>query len=254
MPPHANSHLPIVDVARGLAIAQMVAYHFCYDLNYFGWLHVEMLRDAGWIGWRTAIVGQFVFLMGVSLALRDGPRDGAAKAYGGFRRRWLQIAGCALLVSLASWGLFGARFIWFGVLHFAALAQLLLRPLARRGARAVVPGLVLGTAALAAGIALQFPLFGADGLSWIGFSPVKPQTEDYVPLFPWLGVALLGIAAAQAWQSSASAPAQRLRAANARPLRPLALAGRWPLTIYMLHQPLLFAALDLVAILVRHAA
>ena len=32
-------------------------------------------------------------------------------------------------------------------------------------------------------------------LGWLGFMTHKPVTEDYVPLFPWAGVLLLGVAA-----------------------------------------------------------
>ena len=48
--------LPIVDALRGFAVAQMIVYHFIYDLNLFGWLKLRMLTDQPWIGWRTAIV------------------------------------------------------------------------------------------------------------------------------------------------------------------------------------------------------
>jgi uncharacterized membrane protein len=246
--------LDSVDAARGASILQMIAYHFCYDLNYFSWIHVALTHDAGWIAWRTAIVAQFLFLVGVSLTLRPGAAaplpaggsDGAPRRR--FWRRWAQIAACAAVVSLASYELFGPRFIWFGVLHFVAVAQLLLPPLARRAAWLAA---LLGVLVLAAGLTLHLGPMDTNALSWIGFAQHKPHTEDFVPLFPWLGVVLLGMAAAMMWQRSPGRWARALR----RPLdgawRLPRLLGRWPLTVYMLHQPLLFGLLDLVAMLRR---
>ena len=231
----AGARLALVDAARGGAIVQMVAYHFCYDLNHFGWIRVDLLGDARWIAWRTAIVAQFLFLVGVSLALR------AAAVPSGTRpnwRRWTQVAACAALVSLASWQLFGARWIWFGVLHFVALAQLLLPPVARRGAAA----LMLGALALGLGLFVRLPAFAPDALSWVGFSPVKPRTEDFVPVLPWAGVVLLGIGACNLWLRRAAAG----RPVSGTIVRWLALPGRWPLSVYMLHQPILFGALALL--------
>ena len=71
----------------------------------------------------------------------------------------------------------------------------------------------------------------------------KPATQDYVPLFPWAGVVLVGIAGG-AW----------LVSHELRPLRPLsrvtpawlAWAGRHSLLIYMVHQPLMLGALRIV--------
>jgi len=64
----------------------------------------------------------------------------------------------------------------------------------------------------------------------------KPITEDYVPLVPWLGVMWWGMAAGQ-WLLA------RRRDLMARPLpratAPLAWMGRWSLTWYMVHQPVL---------------
>jgi uncharacterized membrane protein len=233
----------------------MIAYHLCYDLNYFSWIRVAFTHDVAWIAWRTAIVAQFLFLVGVSMMLRPGtgrvaPSAGAG-AQGGsarrrFWRRWGQIAGCSALVSLASYQLFGPRFIWFGVLHFVALAQLLLPPLARR-ARGLLA--LLGALIVLAGIELHLAAMDTNALSWIGFAAHKPQTEDFVPVFPWLGVVLLGMAAAGAWQHGAGPWAQALRRPLGGAWRVPAWLGRWPLTVYMLHQPLLFGTLDLLAVL-----
>jgi len=235
----APQRLPIVDIARGVAITQMIAYHFCYDLNYFQWIHVALTRDAPWIAWRTAIVTQFLFLVGVSLSLRASDESSRIYVHARFWKRWGQIAICAGLVSAASWWIFGQRWIWFGVLHFVAVAQLLLR----KAPRWVRPNFALGVVVLAMGTLLQFTIFNANTLSWIGFAPNKPRTEDFVPLFPWLGVVLLGIGAGHLWQQSDAPWAHLLRRCSARGWHWLTWLGRWPLTVYMLHQPLLFGAL-----------
>jgi uncharacterized membrane protein len=82
-------------------------------------------------------------------------------------------------------------------------------------------------------------------LNWTGLVTRKPVTEDYVPVLPWLGVLLLGLAAGQ-WLLAH----RRGVLAGALPaaLMPLARLGRWPLTFYMVHQPVLIAlALALAA-------
>ncbi len=224
--PAPVSRLSIVDAARGLAIAQMVTYHFCYDLQHFGWTHTAMTRDPGWIAWRSAIVTQFLFLVGISLTLRPASRTGVAAV---FTRRWWQIAGCAALVSAGSATIFGPRWIWFGILHFVVVAQVLAWPL--RGLRAA--NLILGVALLAIGTQVQWSFFAPERLSWIGFSPVKPLTEDFVPVALWIGVVVIGVGAGNIWRASAGALAQGLR--DFRGARVLGAIGRWPLTIYMVH-------------------
>ena len=87
---------------------------------------------------------------------------------------------------------------------------------------------------------VQLPALDGPWGNWTGLVTRKPVTEDYVPVLPWLGVMLWGLAAGQ-WL-------QRARPAwLAVPLsaawRPLLTLGRWPLTVYMLHQPLFFGLL-----------
>ena len=216
----------------------MIVYHFLYDLNYFGWLRLRMLVDQPWVGWRTAIVTQFLLLVGVSLVLRTSFRPGIRD----FLQRWAQVAGAALLVSAGSWLVFGPRFIWFGILHFIAVALLLARPLVRFGAW----NLALGAAALVAGLALAHPAFDPAPANIVGFVTRKPRTEDYVPLFPWIGVVLAGIGLGALWQRTGWRVPAPLVALNARPPRVLLLLGTWALTVYLVHQPLLMGALTLL--------
>lgn len=245
----ASTRIDLVDVARGIAVTTMIAYHVCFDLTYFGWASWRMLDDPGWIAWRDAIVGSFVFVVGVSLALRDARGRGTGRDRwfaGPFVRRWGQIAAAAVLVSIGSFAIFPTRFIYFGVLHFVAVALWVCRRAPRRPMLAALLAIVC----LGAGLGLRSPTFDPKPIDWIGFATVKPATEDYVPLFPWLGVVLAGCAAGGWWTRRGTRLSPAVQAAWSALPRPLAATwrtmGRWSLTIYLVHQPLLFAAMEAI--------
>ena len=232
------TRLALVDALRGFAVAQMIVYHFIYDLNHFGWVSLRMLVDQPWVGWRAAIVTQFLLLVGVSLVLRTSFKPGL----GDFVSRWAQVAAAAALVSIGSWLVFGPRFIWFGILHFIAAALLLVRPLLGLGPW----NIVLGLAALLAGLTLADPAFNGTPANIVGFVSQKPRTEDYVPLFPWLGVVLIGAGLGSLWKRADWRVPAVLAPLNARPPRLLVLLGTWALTVYLVHQPVLMGALTLL--------
>ena len=224
----------------------MIAYHFCFDLTFYRWTDWAMLDDVRWIAWRSAIVTSFLFVAGVSLALRDDRerlRGTSAWFDRAFLRRWAQIAGAALLVTAGSALLFPASFIYFGVLHFVAVAICVCRRAPRLGGWAIA----LGGVAIALGVSIADPMFDPRWIDWIGFAAHKPITEDYVPLFPWLGVVLVGCGVGALWGRRGFALAPPLATgweAVPRAIRvTLATMGRWSLTIYLLHQPLLLGAM-----------
>jgi uncharacterized membrane protein len=238
MPPARSSRLALVDVLRGFAVAQMIVYHFIYDLNHFGWVTLRMKLDQPWVGWRTAIVTQFLLLVGVSLVLRTSFRPGLRD----FLRRWAEVAAAAALVSLGSWLMFGPRFIWFGILHFIAAALLLVRPLVPLGAW----NLALALAAFVAWLAYADPAFNPTPANIVGFITEKPRTEDYVPLFPWLAAVLAGAGLGALWQRAGWRVPAALAPLERRPPRVLMFLGTWALTVYLVHQPLLMGALALL--------
>lgn len=252
-PAHALPARPLaarfdaVDALRGLAVVWMTVYHLCFDLNQFGYLQQNFFRDPFWTLQRTAIVGLFLFTAGLGQALavhagQDWPR---------FWRRWAQVAGCALLVSLGSFWMFPRSFIYFGVLHGLALMLIAVRLLAGWRARSPAWLMALGLSLVAtpplAMVVLSQPAFSdlatllnGPALNWLGLITRKPVTQDYVPLLPWLGVMLWGLAAGQ-WlvRHRPAALGLTLGAATG----PLAWLGRWSLTWYMLHQPVLIGGL-----------
>lgn len=227
-----------LDALRGLAIVWMAVFHFCFDLNHYGWIRQDFYRDPIWTGQRTAIVSLFLLCagMGQALALHQGlswPR---------FWRRWGQVAGCALLVSLGSYLMYPRSFISFGVLHGMAVMLLLLRMAGPR--LSSLNGLLLGLAALLLPLWLQHEFFDSRWTNWLGLVTHKPITEDYVPVLPWLGVMLWGFVLGR-WLLR-SRPAVLTGALPAF-ARPLAVLGRWSLSFYMVHQPVLIGLLMLAA-------
>lgn len=230
-----SARFPLIDALRGAAIAFMFAYHFCFDLNYFGVLHQNFNDDPFWLTARSLILGSFVALVGVSLVLATG--NGIKWRPYLIRLGWL--AACAAVVSIASYQMFPGSWIYFGVLHFILIASVL--------ALAFVPlywaNLALGAALIGVGVSVKSAVFDQPLLNWFGLMTHKPITEDYVPLLPWFGVVLAGVfvgklvfgrqpwSGAVRWQ--AAGPIGRL----------LAWAGRHSLMLYMLHQPIFLGAL-----------
>ncbi len=223
-----------LDALRGLAMVWMAVFHLAFDLNHFGLIQPRQFftLDPFWYGQRTAILSGFLFCAGLSLAVALDAGQGSLR----FWRRWAQIAGCALLVSVGSAIMFPKSWIFFGVLHGMAVMLLLARLAAPLG------GLLwpLGVLAVVLPQVVQWPLFDPSPLAWVGLVTKKPVTEDFVPVLPWIGVMLWGLAAGQwllrfrrAW----------LAGPLAAPLQPLALLGRWSLSFYMLHQPVFIGAI-----------
>lgn len=232
--------LDSVDALRGVAIVWMTFFHLCFDLNHFGWIRQNFHADPFWTWQRSAIVSLFLFCAGLgqALALAQG------QSWPRFWRRWGQIATCALLVSLGSYWMFPRSFIYFGVLHGIAAMLIVVRLTARWG-RWLWPA-----GALAVGLPMLAPALHAwqPGLgflnepawNWLGWISKKPVTEDYVPLLPWLGLMWWGLAAGQSLlHRHAHMLTRPLPAAAA----PLAWLGRWSLSWYMLHQPVLMGLL-----------
>jgi uncharacterized membrane protein len=231
-----------LDALRGFAVLWMAAYHFCFDLNHLRLLQPRQsfTTDPFWTWQRGCIVTLFVFCSGLALAValhqgQNWPR---------FWRRWAQVALCALLVSAGSALMFPKSWIVFGVLHGLAVMLVLARLLA-----VGLPGRPLwwgslGVLALVLPLLLEHRFFDTPYTHWVGLVTRPPVTEDWVPLLPWLGVLLLGLASGHVWlRSRQPGLAQPLAGPLSPVLRPLAVLGRWSLSFYMLHQPVLLGVL-----------
>jgi uncharacterized membrane protein len=226
--------LDAVDVARGLALVAMAAYHFTWDLAYFGVVapatpFTPPMRLAS-----HAIASVFLGLAGLSLALAHASGFRPRR----FAVRLLRIGAAAALVSAATYAIAPETPIFFGILHCLFVASLLAVPfLVLPRAASAWAALALGAALVALPFAYTSAAFDPPGLVWLGLGAHEPSTLDWRPLAPWGGVVLIGLALARL------APAPPEWRARVAPLHGLAFAGRRSLAIYLIHQPVLIGLL-----------
>jgi len=232
----ARPRFALVDAVRGAAIIGVVVYHFFWDLSYLWLIPVDVSTQPVWVAFARTLLGSFVFLVGVGLALAHGK----GIRWRAFWRRLAIIGGAALLVTAGTLIAFPETFVYFGVLHAITLFSVM--GLAFLGAPL---WLVFGLAVLFVGAPIVYtaPVFSERIWSWIGFWPVPPPTNDLVPIFPWFGLTLAGIGIARLVLASGWAGRIGHWQAQGRFSQLLVKAGRWSLVIYLVHQPLLLAVL-----------
>lgn len=229
-----------IDALRGIAILLMVIYHFCYDLTYFKFHYFDFYRDPFWLNFRNVIVGLFVFVVGISFSLAT--QNGINRR--SFTKRLVIILACALVISLLTYFMFPGRTIFFGILHFIALASVL----ALLFRKLYWLNLVLGAGILVLAQTFRSPVFNNDWLVWIGFYTQKPFTEDFAPVFPWFGIVLMGMFAGKFLLRKPGLVKLATAYPEGMQYTWLTLAGRNSLLIYMIHQPVLMGTLYLVTV------
>ncbi|MBV9567200.1 MAG: DUF1624 domain-containing protein [Hyphomicrobiales bacterium] len=236
----ARPRFAVLDAARGVALAAMVIFHFAFDLDSLGLAALDVGGDPRWRWFARLIAGSFLALAGMSLVIAHAK---GIRWHAYFRRLAL-LVGAALLVTLATWYAMPRDFIFFGILHSIAAASVVGLAFLR------LPWLLTLVAAILVLVAPDFiaaPIFDATLLRWVGLSTITPATLDFEPVFPWFSPFLGGMALAQLALPFFS----RTRVAAWRPQhapgRLLAFAGRHSLAIYLVHQPVMFGTLSLMA-------
>ena len=240
------SRLDRIDALRGAALVWMAVFHFCFDLASFRLTESDFYRDPFWTWQRTFILSTFLLCAGAGQAIALHQ----AQTWTRFWRRWAQIVACAALVSAGSWWMFPHSYISFGVLHGMAAMLVITRLAAPLGAW-LWP---MGALAVALPQLVQHAWFDTRWTNWVGLVTHKPITEDFVPILPWLGVMLWGMAGTR-WllrhhpgcltsgERANSGDNHGLASGTGRLWFGLVWLGRWSLSFYMVHQPVFIGLL-----------
>ena len=218
-----------IDILRALAIVLMVIFHFLYDLKFFGYVEWDTPDGSGWREYRYVILTLFFVCVGFGIGVVHQQKI----LYSAFFKRFGLVIGAAALVTASSLIMVPNNWIFFGVLHFIAVASLLALPFAR-----------FPKIALLVGIAFIVVF----NLNWVSstwpFTPVRhllpAYTNDYVGIFPWVGMVLIGV-----WMA-------HLNWIKSDPLgwvgpnKYVSFMSKHSLVIYLVHQPIFFAIFGLI--------
>lgn len=238
--PPVKARLGKLDVLRGIALIAMATYHTGWDLEFFGYLESGTTGHGHWKLYARCIASTFLVLVGFSLVLahKNGVR------WRPFGIRLAQIVAAAAAITIATYQFTPDSFVFFGILHQIAAASLLGLIFLR------LPALIIAAAAVAVIAAPHFlasPTFDAPWLWPLGLSEIAIRSNDFVPIFPWFGAVLAGMALAKAFQHF---NLLKLFAGNIRPYwldRGLRFIGRHSLAFYLIHQPVLIGCVYVIA-------
>ena len=227
-----------LDALRGLCILCVIAVHFLFDLQYFISLNLTLPSWFQFIQQYGGVI--FVLLSGCCATL--GSRS---------FRRGLLVFGAGMLISLVTAGMYWLGLadrtviVWFGVLHLLGICMMLY-PLFRKLPSAPLAALALCILLIGyaiTGLRVSVPFLFPFGLVTEHFF-----SSDYFPLFPQLGWFLLGVVLGR----TVYAEKRTLLPGGAQNfflLRFFCWCGRQSLFIYLLHQPILYGLLELLAAL-----
>lgn len=218
-----------LDALRGLCILLVIGLHLMFDLQ------LPLLQHPAMVIFNAAVGISFVVLSGLCVTLGRRPV-----------RRGLQVFGCAMAITLVTWGMAKLGFlhptliIRFGVLHLLGICMILW-PLFRK-LPTWLPA-VLGTAILALGYWFKTFTISAGWLFPLGLMAPGFSSGDYFPLAPFLGWFFLGAVLGRTLykEKRSLLPDFPAKAAFLR------WCGRHSLLLYLAHQPVLYGIVWLMA-------
>lgn len=241
-----ESRLWEIDCARGVAILMMIVFHTVFDLSFFAIFPVDV-ASGFWRYFAYATASLFLLIVGISLVISH---DRAVAQLSGlllakkFLVRGAGIFALGLLVTLGTWLYLPHGYVIFGILHLIGVSVMLSPLFFRLKAWNIPAGIVCiligwfvtSRTSLPSPPAFLLPLGIHGPMFW---------SVDYTPLFPWLGVVLIGMGVGAFLYAGAT------RHFTLKPLpdlfvRPVSFLGRHSLVIYLIHQPVIILLLAAV--------
>jgi uncharacterized membrane protein len=217
----------------------MIAYHTAFALSYFGIARITVTTGFARV-FALTTASLFIFLAGLSLHIsrcRGGPQG---RGWQGFVLRGAGILVLGGVITAVTLFFVPESPVLFGILHLIG-TLILISPVFPRSAG---NNYLLGLGAVLAGILF----LGIRGPLWtiaLGIRPAEFASLDYVPLFPWAGLFLIGLSAG-ALLYPEGAPRPGLSRPRFRVVDGITFLGRHSLVIYMVHIPILLLILGIL--------
>ena len=215
----------------------MVAYHFCWDLGYFGFIDLQLITQGFGLLIAQLIGLSFITIAGISSLLLSQSDSFKQK----YLKRFFKLVFFSAVISIATLMLDRNSFIFFGILHFLSVCSLtsLILIYIKSSFHLLLIFLCAAIVSIS-GITFDLPFM----LSWLGFNKEIPTTNDFYPLFPWITFYFFGF-----WLGKIIY--KKLSQENdgfSKPINGINILfkffeymGQKALVIYILHQPILFS-------------
>lgn len=227
-----------VDALRGLAIVNMILFHFLYDVFMIYGKNPAWYSDPFVHIWQQGICCTFIFVSG--FVWQWGAKNNL--------RRGLFCNLCGIIISIVTLIAVPSEAVWFGILNFIGCAILIMIPLHKIMKK--IPAFwglgisfllfiffrqvqygVIGIGSLLQ-ISVPKRLYSIKLLTPFGFPFPGFSSGDYFPILPWLFLYLCGyffngiFQKHDSWQRAACQKVPFLSA-----------IGQKSIWIYMIHQP-----------------
>lgn len=238
----------LLDSLRGLLLIMMIAYHTMYDVMVLGDGDFSVRNTACYI-FQQSIGWGFIFLSGMCRAI--GRRH---------LRRGLTVLGAAAVVSLVTYIFTPSEAINFGVLVLLGSSMLIVIPLEKLIKDTYAPfgfliSMVLfmlfrnasrGNLGFEGLVFMELPdfLYQNYATAYLGFPPANFTSGDYYPLIPWFFLYLCGYFF---WKYIGNK--EWIQKALFIKVSVLSFLGRHSLIVYLLHQPICYAAVYLFCVI-----
>lgn len=236
-----------IDAVRGISLLGMIVFHTIFLLGVFHILDIGIWEwICNYIDIGTAI---FVVISGMALILRharmaDKPRKEYHLA---IVKRGIEIILIGVIVAVVCSVLIyifikDGRYMYFNFLQMMGWCMLLSIPFLRFGKWNFVTSIFF----IILGMFLE-TLSGPAFLMPLGILPDGFYPRDYFPVVRWLGVMLFGVALGSVFYPNGF---RRFKFPNPHLAgKTLALIGKYPLQIYLVHLPLI-GAIILIFVLI----
>jgi uncharacterized membrane protein len=231
-----------IDLARGIAILMMILFHTVFDLFFFKILPIN-IYSGFWRYFAFATATLFLLLVGISLTISHARAPSTitkTRLTLKYVYRGAGIFLLGILITFCTWLYLGEGFVVFGILHLIGIS-IMLSPLFFPLKKYTIP---VGLLFIAAGWYFA-SLTGPYWLLPLGIHPATFSSVDYEPIFPWMGVVLIGMGLGEYLYPDG------VRIVTVPPLSPntirkITFPGRHSLIIYLIHQPIIILILSLI--------
>ena len=201
----------------------MIIFHFTFDLNLLGFIHIDIIHHPFWYFLPRLIVFLFFIAVGMSLTLAHQKQI----KWDAFFKRFIKLAVLAGLISLVTYFIFPDNWIYFGTLHSIAVVSLMSMLFLRSPKTSLLIALLLFIPSI----------LWNKNIPWF---ELPHSSFDYISPFPWVGACLLGIFAV-------SKNAHKIYCNQNSPIiKSLNFLGSHSLLIYLIHQPILLGLLYVI--------